>query len=138
MTLLPIRLSPGQDLRVAIEEAVCSERADAAFALSGIGSLAPAFIRLAGGREAQLVDGDVELLALCGTIARKGRSHLHAVLADAQGRVVGGHIGRGCIVRTTVEALLLLLPEWSFTREFDPLTGFDELVIDRKVARRDP
>jgi predicted DNA-binding protein with PD1-like motif len=35
----------------------------------------------------------------------------------------------GCIVRTTAEVLLTLLPEWEFAREPDAATGFDELVV---------
>jgi predicted DNA-binding protein with PD1-like motif len=40
-------------------------------------------------------------------------------------------------VRTTAEVLLLPLPEWSFNREFDPATGFAELVISRRGAHAD-
>ncbi len=32
------------------------------------------------------------------------------------GRVVGGHAAHGCIVRTTAEVLLALLPAWRFAR----------------------
>ena len=45
------------------------------------------------------------------------------------GRVFGGHVARGCIVRTTVEILLALLPDHAFSREADPQTGFMELFI---------
>ena len=52
-------------------------------------------------------------------------------VADATGQVLGGHVAHGSIVHTTVEALLVLLPEWSFTRELDGATGFTELVVSR-------
>ena len=42
------------------------------------------------------------------------------------GRVMGGHVAHGCIVHTTAEVLLLLLSDWSFDRELDPVTGFAE------------
>lgn len=35
----------------------------------------------------------------------------------------------GCIVRTTAEVLLALLPDWRFNREHDAATGYDELVV---------
>jgi predicted DNA-binding protein with PD1-like motif len=54
------------------------------------------------------------------------------VVADACGRVLGGHVAHGCIVRTTAEVLLALLPGWSFSREPDARTGWDELVIRRE------
>jgi predicted DNA-binding protein with PD1-like motif len=50
-------------------------------------------------------------------------------VSDAQGRVLGGHVGPGCIVRTTAELLLALLPGQRFTREHDPQTGYPELKI---------
>jgi predicted DNA-binding protein with PD1-like motif len=45
---------------------------------------------------------------------------------------IGSHVSYGCSVRTTGEVLVLLLPEWSLTREHDPATGFAELVVQRK------
>jgi hypothetical protein len=43
--------------------------------------------------------------------------------------VLGGHVARGCIVRTTAEIVLALLPEHCFSREHDVRSGFAELVI---------
>lgn len=48
MQTLPLRLTPGQDLRQAIEAAVLSHNCRAAFVLSGIGSLSTASLRFAG------------------------------------------------------------------------------------------
>jgi predicted DNA-binding protein with PD1-like motif len=70
-------------------------------------------------------------LTLAGTVADNG-SHLHISVADVEGRVVGGHVASGCIVRTTAEVLILWLSAWSFHREFDPATGFAELVVSRR------
>jgi predicted DNA-binding protein with PD1-like motif len=50
-------------------------------------------------------------------------------VANARGEVFGGHVAPGCIVRTTAEILLALLPEHRFSREIDPRTGFAELVV---------
>lgn len=43
--------------------------------------------------------------------------------------VHGGHVAPGCIVLTTAEVLLALLPDWQFAREPDAVTGYDELVV---------
>ncbi len=40
----------------------------------------------------------------------------HMRLAASEGRVLGGHVAYGCTVRTIAEVLLMLLPEWSFSR----------------------
>lgn len=133
MKTLPIRLSPGQDLRAALEEAVRAQGCRAAFVISGIGSLSDARIRFAGVDHAQLLSGDTEILSLSGTVGvdkdGRGHSHLHMALSTATGAVFGGHVAPGCRVRTTAEVLLGLLPEWTFTRETDPVTGFPELVV---------
>jgi predicted DNA-binding protein with PD1-like motif len=39
-------------------------------------------------------------------------------------------VGAGCIVRTTAELLLALLPDRRFTREHDARTGYPELKIN--------
>lgn len=130
---LPVRLLPGDDLKRALETAVAREGATAAFVLSGIGSLRPARIRLAGAQNEMNIDADTELLTLSGSIAVEG-SHLHLSVADEMGRVLGGHACLGCIVRTTAEVLLVLLPDWHFSRQPDPGTGWAELVIGRADA----
>jgi predicted DNA-binding protein with PD1-like motif len=74
----------------------------------------------------------MEILALSGTVAAGGDkpgSHMHMAISTATGQVLGGHVAPGCIVLTTAEVLLALLPDWQFTREPDAQTGYDELVI---------
>jgi uncharacterized protein len=135
MTLLPLRLRPGDDLRRALEAAVAAQGAEAAFVLSGIGSLAVTKLRMAGAERAVEVPGDVEILTLSGSVAANG-SHLHLSVADASGRVLGGHAAHGCTVRTTAELLVALLPDWQFLREPDASTGFEELAIRRAPLSR--
>ncbi len=129
MTPLPLRLLPGQDLRAALEAALAEQGAGAAFVLQGIGSLSVAQLRLAGAGQATELRGDLEILTLAGSIAPDG-AHLHMAIADAQGRVLGGHVAAGCIVRTTAEVLLAVLPDHQFSRELDGAgSGFRELVV---------
>jgi len=125
--MTPVRLRPGQDLRGALEALLGAHGEQAGFVLAGIGSLRPTVLRLAGAADALVLDDDVELLTLSGSVA-VGASHLHLSVAGADGRVLGGHAGYGCTVRTTAEVLLALLPDWQFTREPDPGTGYEELV----------
>lgn len=126
--LLPLRLHPGADLREALAAELTLRGCSSAFVLSGIGSLSTARLRLAGADAPLALSGDMEILTLSGSIAANG-SHLHMSLADATGRVIGGHVAPGCIVRTTAELLLALLPDWALTREFDAATGFAELLV---------
>ncbi len=128
MRPFPLRLTPGQDLRSALQEALRLQAVQAAFVLQGIGSLRVARIRCAGQSTALEWQGDTEILTLAGTLA-PGGVHLHISVADAAGRVLGGHVEPGCIVRTTAEVLLMLLPDHAFSREHDPVSGFRELRV---------
>lgn len=130
MDAQPLRLAPGSDLRAALEAEAAAKGVRAAFVAAGIGSLRETRLRLAGADAPVAIDGDVEILTLSGTISPDG-AHLHMSVADAEGRVTGGHVARGCVVRTTAEVLLLLLPGWTFVREHDAATGYAELVARR-------
>jgi len=131
MQSLPLRVMPGQDLRESLEGALAERGCDAGFVIAGLGSLATTRLRFAGAAEPSTIEGPVEILTLAGTLSGGG-AHLHMSVADANGHVVGGHVARGCIVRTTAEVLIVLLPEWTFGREPDPATGYPELVVQPK------
>ena len=122
------------ELRRSLEDTLAAATATAAFVVAGIGSLRRARIRRAGVAEPDALEGSLEILTLCGTISRDG-AHLHISVADGAGPVTGGHVAYGCEVRTTAEVSLLLLPEWSFTRELDTDTGYSELVV--RASKRD-
>jgi hypothetical protein len=51
-------------------------------------------------------------------------------VSDHDGRVTGGHVREGCIVLTTAEIVVALLPGFRFGREFDTVTEYRELVIE--------
>ena len=128
MTLLPIRLLPGTDLRRALEALPLSHGTDSAFVVAGIGSLVQVSLRYADATETTLLAGPLEMLSLSGSLSTAG-AHLHVSVSDAAGRVSGGHLGQGSTVRTTAEVLLALLPKGTLTREHDAATGFGELVV---------
>ena len=132
MHALPLRLHPQQDLRSAIASVLSEHGVEAAFVLSGIGSLSEARIRYAGVSEPALLCGDLEILTLSGSVSLDG-VHLHMTVSDAQGAVVGGHVAPGCTIRTTAEILLALLPDYRFSRAPDARSGWDELVVRRST-----
>lgn len=128
MDFAPVRLNPGDDLRRAFESLIRGTDQPAAFVLSGIGSLVDARLRFAGEAEETLIPGPLEIISIAGSITPDG-AHLHMAVSDREGQMNGGHAGYGNIVRTTVEAVLVLLPAWQMTREFDTATGFKELSV---------
>lgn len=132
-----MRLVPGEDVRAAIVHAVADAGVQAAFVLQGIGSLAGAQLRYAGLPQPTALTGDLEILTLAGSVSPDG-AHLHMSVSDAQGNVFGGHVAAGCTVRTTAEILLMLLPDYVFSREHDPRTGYPELSVRPAAAPANP
>lgn len=130
MELLPVRLPPGADLRLALEALLHQHQSCAAYVLQGIGSLSVAQLRLAGRPGPTELRGDLEILTLAGSLSPDG-AHLHMSVANADGQVTGGHVCAGCTVRTTAEILITLLPQHRFQRMRDEQTGFPELSIGR-------
>ena len=130
--MLPIRLAPCTDLRLGLKQLLQEQKEQAGWVLSGIGSLSMAPLRLAGQEELTVLEGELEILTLSGSLSPDG-AHLHISVADSQGRVSGGHLAMGATVRTTAEVLVALLPAWFFRREPDPSTGFRELIILNQV-----
>lgn len=126
---LPLRLSPGTDLREGLQAAAHALPQGGAFVLAGIGSLDGLRLRLAGATEPTEVPGPCELLSLSGTLSPDG-PHLHLSAADAQGRVWGGHLLPGNRVRTTAEVLLQALPGWRLSRVQDAATACAELRVE--------
>lgn len=131
MNALPLRIPAGADLRAVLADVPATHGVEAAFVVQGIGSLCVAMIRCAGRPDLSELRGDLEILTLGGSLSPDG-PHLHISVSDAAGRVTGGHMGPGCVVRTTAEVLVALLPGYRFSREDDPATGFKELRVALK------
>jgi predicted DNA-binding protein with PD1-like motif len=128
MNVLPLRIPALADLRAVLAALPAQHGVNAAFVLQGIGSLSVARLRFAGAPDFTELRGDLEILSLGGSLAPDG-PHLHMSVSDAAGRVTGGHMGPGCVVRTTAEVLVALLPGHRFSRELDPATGYQELFV---------
>jgi uncharacterized protein len=123
-----LRLSPGDDLRAHLEAVTAARGIRAGCVLAAVGSLDKASIRLADEPTASQFDGPFEIVSLSGTLSPDG-PHLHVSVADANGIVIGGHLGLGSIVRTTAEIVVGALDGLAFSREPDARTGYRELVI---------
>ncbi len=71
-----------------------------------------------------------EIVSLIGTLSDK-KCHLHISLSDGDGKVIGGHLKKGCTIYTTAEIVIGELPGLEFTREPDKSTGFVELIVNK-------
>jgi uncharacterized protein len=127
------RLSPGQDLLNEIQSQVQKQGARAGAIVTAVGSLTQSSIRYANRPNRTLVQKDLELVSLVGTVARSG-SHLHLTVSDAKGQTLGGHLMEGSLVRTTAEIVWVEFLDREFTREFDPASGYPELKVVDQVG----
>lgn len=60
---------------------------------------------------------------------------LHMSVSDSRGKCIGGHVAYDCEVHTTLELVIGLVPDVTFQRVFDEITGFKELKVS-KVSNR--
>lgn len=123
-----LRLHPHQDLKVELDTFARVNNLEAACVLACVGSLRRAVLRFANQEQAAELDGKFEIVSLTGTLSKYG-SHYHLSIADGEGRTLGAHLLEGCLIYTTAEIVIGVLPGVSFLREIDNATGYDELYI---------
>ena len=64
MKVVPLRLTPGDDLRQALETWMADQEEQAGCVISAVGSLSLAQLRFAGATEATAIHGELEILSL--------------------------------------------------------------------------
>ncbi|MEM8505810.1 MAG: PPC domain-containing DNA-binding protein [Cyanobacteria bacterium P01_D01_bin.1] len=129
-----LRLSPGTDIRRFLEGFAKQQEIKAGVILGAVGSLSVSCLRFAGKDVHTELVGKHEVLSLSGMLSDEG-VHLHMSVANSDGECKGGHVVYGCIVYTTLEIAIALLPNTKFQRSFDESTGFNELDIIEEKQR---
>src|ERR1044071_9174400 len=130
-----LRLRPGQDLRQELEKFARERKLQAGLIVTAVGSLTKAGLRFADQSGATQFEGKFEIVSLVGTLSPDG-PHLHVSISDKTGRTIGGHLVEGCKVYTTVELVIGEIEGVRFTREQDAESGYKELRVTRRGARR--
>ena len=125
-----LRLHRGDDLLESIRRCASERHIDAAAVISGVGCVSRAVIRDASGVTTHALSGRYEIVSMTGTVSSE-RTHLHIALAGEDMQVLGGHLCEGTLVNTTCEVVLLELSGVTFSKEFDPETGYNELRISK-------
>ena len=119
------RLNPGDDLLLALRQAVAAAGIRHGLVLSGIGSLSRYHVHVV--KTMNLPPGDVffeqdgpfDILVLTGYIL-DGRVHAHLTVSDTE-KAIGGHLEEGCRVLTFAVVTL------AETDEAADLTGWDRV-----------
>ena len=109
MRPLPLKLAPGSDLRLSLEE-LAQRDGISGFVLGVVGNLTKASFQCPGQAEPTVLEGDLEVINLNGTFSPEG-VHLHLSLSDGACQVWGGHLEPGTIVQKGVDLLIGVLEQ---------------------------
>ena len=131
LKIFALRLHPGNDLKKSVVDFVTAQNISAGYIITAIGSLTTCCLRYAGQSAGITISQKFEILSLSGTLSIHG-VHLHITLADANGKVIGGHLMDGNIIYTTAELIIGENTEMLFKRVADVETGYAELVIENR------
>lgn len=127
-----LRLGPDEDPKTALLNYVREHKLASASVVSAVGSLKMTVLRYANQKDAVNLEGFREVVSLSGTLGATSGSHLHVSVSDSKGVTIGGHLGEGSKVYTTLEIVLLSYPDLVFKRVLDPKTTYEELSISPK------
>ena len=109
MQPLPLKLAPGSDLRLSLEQ-LAQRDSISGFVLGVVGNLTKASFQCPGQAEPTVLEGDLEVITLNGTFSPEG-VHLHLSLSDGACQVWGGHLEPGTIVQKGVDLLIGVLEQ---------------------------
>ena|SRR5664280_1545038 len=126
-----LRLLPGSDLRLSIENFVNEHTIEAGWIVTCVGSLTAYSIRFANQNKSSNGNGYFEIVSLTGTVSVNS-CHLHISIADDKGKTIGGHLLHGCVIYTTAEIVVVKSGSYIFIREKDDNTGWNELHVKKK------
>jgi predicted DNA-binding protein with PD1-like motif/glutaredoxin len=107
MRALPLHFDAGSDLHLSLE-AYAAEQGLHGFVISVVGNLRQAAFQCPGQAQPTVLQGDLEVITLQGTLAPDG-VHLHLSLSDGQCQVWGGHLEPGTLVQKGVDLLVGVL-----------------------------
>ena len=125
------RLTKGQDLYKSILEYCKENNIESGIAASAVGCVYVARVRDATGINIETIYENLEIVGVMGTVS-KNRLHLHISLSKEDLSVIGGHLVEGTFINTTCEIVILELDSYSFDKEFDENTGYNELKIIKR------
>ena len=109
MRPLPLKLAPGSDLRISLEDLARREGIHG-FVLGVVGNLTRAAFQCPGQSEPTVLEGDLEVITLNGTL-NPDSVHLHLSLSDGACQVWGGHLEPGTIVQKGADLLIGVLEQ---------------------------
>ena len=132
--VMAVRLQPGMDVLLGLEEACRENGINNGVIVSGIGGVTTAVIcdpMVFPERRQPYNYGDpivlnepLSISGLSGIICHDDNGevnpHLHISLSDMQGKAYAGHLKEGTVTMLTVDAVIAEIGGLSMSRKFDP------------------
>jgi predicted DNA-binding protein with PD1-like motif/glutaredoxin len=112
---VPLHLGAGSDIRRSLERLAVELNASG-FVLGVVGNLSQASFQCPGQAGPTILEGDLEIITLQGTISPHG-VHLHLSFSDGACQVWGGHLEPGTLVQKGADLLVGLLEAGGGTSE---------------------
>ena len=109
MRSLPLKLAPGSDLRLSLEN-LARQEGIKGFILGVVGNLSRASFQCPGQPEPTILEGELEVISLNGTVSPDA-VHLHLSISDGACQVWGGHLEHGTLVQKSVDLLVGVLEQ---------------------------
>jgi predicted DNA-binding protein with PD1-like motif/glutaredoxin len=104
MRALPLHLEAGADIRRSLEALAQQQKAEG-FVPSVVGNLRRACFACPGRNEPTVLEGELEIITLQGTIG-PGGVHLHLSFSDTDCQVWGGHLEHGSQIHRGADLLV--------------------------------
>jgi uncharacterized protein len=123
------RLMPDQDIKERLNSFLDENQISAVAIISAVGSVKEYALRVSDGSTVIRGSENREIVSLSGILTKDG-IHVHVSLSGLDGLVIGGHLMEGCLVHTTLELVLISIED-ELAREYDPITGYKELVLKK-------
>jgi uncharacterized protein len=127
-----IRLTPHQDIKLALMDYIITHKINAACMLTCVGSAEQVCVRYANQPNTDTMHGKYEIVSLVGTLGATSGCHLHISISDSTGKTIGGHLQNGTLVYTTAEIVIAELIDVNYSRIKDSTYGYNELSVEKK------
>lgn len=122
-----LQLKHDQDLKKELEKFTTIHNIKAGYILTGIGNLTKATLRFVD-EKIKSFDENFAINSINGTLSLSG-IHVHVSISNKDGVTFGGHLKEGCIIYHSAEIVIGESDNFTFSREFDVKTGFNELQV---------
>ena len=128
MKVFALRLQRNEDLKQSLTKFVKTNHLQSGFILTAVGSFQQVTLRFAGHPYGQAFKSQFQLISLVGTLSLN-RVHLHLAVADASGKIIGGHLMKGCIIYKNAEIIIGCADEGKSFKTLNENIGANELEV---------